>query len=164
MTAFEADNSRWRVMALLAGAAGFVALGIWLLRLDDAPAGSTVAAWAAIVFFGSCFAVGVPRAIQTGPELRIDRNGIWWNRWSDRTIPWCEITRIAVRQMRDQRFLALHLRDPSAYTSERLLGKLASINRVMGFGDIALNMQGTDRSFDELADAVRRFAPPGLFA
>jgi hypothetical protein len=162
VTPFEAKASRWRVVLLLAGALGFVALGIWLLRLDAPTAKRTLVAWAGIILFGAFFLIGLPRLFQQGVVLRIDARGVWWRQWSDQTIPWSAIDRISVDKIQRQRFACLFLSDPRAFPSATLLGKLARTNKAMGFGDIALNTSGTDQSFDAMLAAITKFAPAGL--
>jgi hypothetical protein len=162
VTPFEAKASRWRVLLLLAGALGFVAIGIWLLRLDAPTPKRTLAAWAGIIIFGVLFLIGLPRLFQQGVVLRIDARGIWWRQWSDQTIPWIAIERISVGKIQRQRFACLFLTDPRAFPSATLQGKLARTNKAMGFGGIALNISGTDQSFDAMMAAIIRFAPAGL--
>jgi hypothetical protein len=58
-----------------------------------------------------------------------------------------------------QRFLALWLQDPARHRSTHLLGRIAGANKSMGFGDIALSVSGTDRSFADLAAAFDHYAP-----
>lgn len=67
-----------------------------------------------------------------------------------------------VSDVERQRFVCLFLRDPSAFPSSTVLGRLKRANKAMGFGDIALSAIGTDRSFGDLLAAVERFAPAGL--
>lgn len=162
--AFEANASRWRMILLLAGALGFVALGIFLLTIDPPDTRRTLAGVAAIVVFGVFFLIGLSRLNDQGVDIRIDQRGIWWKRWSEETIPWSAIERISVSEIRGQRFACLFLHDPAAHRSTTFAGKLARANRAMGFGDIALTASGTDASFADLIAAIDQFAPPGLRA
>lgn len=164
MTAFEANASPWRMALLLAAMLGFVAFGIWLLRLDAPTIRRTLVAWAGIIVCGAFFLLGLPRLFQQGVVLRIDAQGIWWRHWSDQTIAWSAIERISIREIRRQRFACLFLRDPRAFPSTTWLGKRAHANKAMGFGDIALNMTGTDQSFVAMMAAITRFAPSGLLS
>jgi hypothetical protein len=164
VTPFEAKASRWRVLLLLAGALGFVAVSIWLLQLDPPTTKRTLVAWAGIILFGAFFLIGLPRLFQQGVVLRIDAHGVWWRQWSDQTIPWSAIERISVGKIQRQRFACLFLSDPQAFPSTTLQGKLARTNKAMGFGDVALNTSGTDQSFDAMMTAITQFAPTGLLA
>jgi hypothetical protein len=153
-------------MALLfAGAIGFVVLGGWIVGAFGSPPdtsfGARAAGWAAIVFFGLCGLVGGGRLFDAGTEIRVDGRGIWWRRWSDDTVPWAAIARVEMRAVRGHRFACLFLRDPGAYRATTLAGRLAGLNKAMGFGDIAITTNGTDASFGDLMAAIDRFAPPG---
>lgn len=159
MTPFEANGSRWRVILLLAGALAFVALGIVVLTIKPTDIARTIAGVAAIAVFGAFFLIGLPRLGTQDAEIRVDQRGIMWKRWSGDTIPWSAIERVTVGQISNQRFACLFLRDPGAYRSTTVAGKFAGTNKAMGFGDIALSVTGTDRSFDELMAAIERFAP-----
>lgn len=160
--AFEAHASRWRLILLLAGSLGFVALGVFLLTIDPPSTKRTLVGWAAIVVFGAFFLIGLPRLKDQGAVIRVDQRGIWWKRWSGDTIPWSAIERISVGEIRGQRFACLFLRDPRAYPSSTFVGKLAAANKAMGFGDVALTASSTDKSFADLMAAIERFAPPAL--
>lgn len=163
--AFEAYVSRWRSGLLVAGSAMFVVAGLWLIGVFGPPPSTSlkaqIAGWAGIVFFGLCGLGWSRRLFQSGLEMRIDSNGVYWRRWSDQTIPWSAIERIDMMRMRNQRFVGLFLKDPKAFPSSTILGKAAGANKAMGFGDIALTPMGSDKSFDEMAAAVERFAPKG---
>jgi hypothetical protein len=101
---------------------------------------------------------------QSGVEIRIDPIGIWSRRWSSQTIPWAAIEHITFDKIERQRFACLFLRDADAFPSKTLQGRLAGANKAMGYGDITLGTTGTDVSFQELVEAIQRFAPSGLVA
>ena len=119
---------------------------------------------AGVLLFGFALVMAV-RQIGEGsaPVIEVRAQGLYWRRWSDRTIPWAAFTRAEVKSIRRQDFLALWLRDPQAYRSTNVFERIARLNRAMGFGDIALSTQATDRRFDELVAAVEAHAPQ-LFA
>lgn len=161
--AFEAYISRWRSALLALGAFAFVAAGLWLVGAFGPPPSNRGTVWAsgwvAIVLFG-LFGLGWSRRLfQSGLEMRIDGSGVYWRRWSDQTIPWSAVERIAMNEMRNQRFVSLFLKDPKAFPSTTILGRSARFNKTLGFGDIALSPMGSDKSFDEMMAAVERFGP-----
>ena len=119
-------------------------------------------AWVGIVFFGACSLLWIRQMTRSGPVIELSSAGLRWRNWSDDLIPWSAFMRAELTQIQRQRFVSLWLRDPGAYRSTTLVGRLAGANKAMGFGDIALGSQGTDRSFDELVAAVHAHAP-GLF-
>lgn len=118
-----------------------------------------VAGWFGLVFFPLC-GLGIARQLfRTGPVMEIGPQGLMWKRWSDETIPWSAFSRAEPVTVVNQQMLSLWLIDPDAWRSTKLLGRLAGANKGMGYGDISLTMQGTDRSFREMVDAVRGHAP-----
>ncbi|OHV04925.1 STM3941 family protein [Mycobacterium talmoniae] len=168
--AFEANLSRARIALMLAGCLLFIALGLWMVgAFGEVPSTSRwspgyvqAVGWAGTVFGGFCAIVAVPRLFQSGVVMRVDTDGIYWRRWSDRVIPWSAIACISIGQMGRQRFVNLFLHDPAAYPSSGILGRVRGVNKAMGYGDIPLNITETDRSFDDLIAAIDHFAPAGL--
>jgi hypothetical protein len=142
--------------------AGCVALGIWFIaspedlvtRRYSSTAFISGVGWILAVFCGLCLAAFIRQLFRTGPVLEIDERGILWRRWSDTTIPWNAITRAEVGAVGEQKFLSLWLDEPESYPGRSTLGKLSHMNKGMGFGDLALSMQGTDQSFDRLVEVV----------
>lgn len=156
MPTFVAKPSIWRQLLLLAGALGFVVAGAWIAGLlgSDYPQGREWLGWVCMIFFGACL-VGIGlRLFESDDVLRIGPSGIWYRHWSTDTIPWHQITKVGVWEHRGQRTVLLHLVDPSRFPSTTLAGKLAAANRALTGGDIAINIIGTDRSVDELLDAI----------
>lgn len=159
-----AHVSRWKTLLLVLAGIGFVLLGIWLVRDPGMFAESGRRArdpliirgvgWLAILFFGAVGIVGVRQLFRTGPVMRVDEAGILWRRWSDRTIPWDAIVRAEAHDMMGQQFMCLWLDEPERYRPTSLLGRTARINKGMGFGDIALSLQGTDQRFDRLVAVI----------
>ncbi len=142
--------------------AGCVALGIWFIaspedlvtRRYSSTAFISGVGWILAVFCGLCLAAFIRQLFRTGPVIEIDERGILWRRWSDTTIPWNAITRAEVGAVGEQKFLSLWLDEPESYPGRSTLGKLSHMNKGMGFGDLALSMQGTDQSFDRLVEVV----------
>jgi hypothetical protein len=164
--AFVARASVLRGGLLVLLGIGMTALSAWIAFDPVAFRNPLLAAptgWVGLLFFGACTSVALRQLFRRGPVLRVDARGIFWARWSEGTIPWAAVTRVEPKGMQGQLFLALWLRDPSAYPSRSLLGRAAGMNKTLGFGDIAITTQGTDRSFEDLVDAVRAQVPQ-LFA
>ncbi|WP_367184073.1 STM3941 family protein [Sphingomonas sp.] len=176
MTAFEARNSPWRLVLLFMISLAFVFCGCILTGLIGRDWGDSLGqprldpdearpvGWVVLIFFGACSLAVIRRLTQSGVELRIGVDGIYWRRWSDQTIPWTAIERVTTGSVHGQRFACLFLRNPAAFPSTGLVGKLAAINKSIGFGDIALSTTGTDRSFQAMMAAIAAFAPAGLLA
>lgn len=158
---FIAEASPLRSMLLAAGAALFVLGCLWglgFLGPVERPM-SPLLGWSGIVFFSLCFLVAVPRILRTGPAVRIDSTGLWWRDWSDRTIPWTEVEAVWPAEIKRQKLLCLRLRHPEEYPPRGFFALTAKANRNMGFGDVAVALSGTDGTFDDMVDAVRRFRP-----
>lgn len=159
-----AHVSKGKMVLLILAAAGFVAAGIWFaIDADDIAASSRrlrdpaivqLIGWSAILLGLGGGAVMLRQLLRTGPVMEIDARGILWRRWSDAVIPWSAIVRAEPRAMYNQKFLCLWLDDPGRYPATSTLGKLSSLNKGIGFGDLALSMQGTDQSFDRLLEVV----------
>lgn len=158
--AFVARVSRWRTGLMVVGSVVFVAAGVFLVNIHD-PEEPMMPfwGWACIIFFSVAGLAWSSQLFLTEPVLEIDAQGILWRRWSDDRIPWNAIVRTEIGAVRRQEFLSLWLRDLDRYQSSRLLGKVAKGSKLMGFGDIALNLTGTDQSFESMIRAVERFAP-----
>ena len=156
---FVARASRLRLSGRLLGCLAFVAAGLWMVGAFGPPPnpGKVWAGYASILVFGLVAIMGARRLIEGGDQIVVDHQGILWTQWSDRIIPWSAIRHIDRKSVKRQHFLCLELVDPARYPPTSLLGRFAGSNRLLGFGDIAINVGGTDRSFDELVDAVERF-------
>jgi hypothetical protein len=161
---FVARPSRFRILLLILGSLGFVALGVWIAGLLGPPPrpGKEFAGWLSILFFGLCFVVGLFRLFERGDVIVVDRQGLFWRRWSDATIPWSAIRSIEPRSIRRNRFLCLWLHDHRQFPPGSWIGRAGAANRALGFGDIAITTAGTDRRFDELLAALERHAPADI--
>ncbi|TDK24952.1 hypothetical protein E2F46_07170 [Luteimonas aestuarii] len=84
--ALHLKPSRWRLLLLLAGSLGFVALGVLLVREGEA-----WVAWSCIVFFGLCALVAIVSLLPGAGGLWLDAQGFkvrslyrtWSVRWQD---------------------------------------------------------------------------------
>ena len=161
---FVARPSPWRIVLLLAGAAGFVVLGAWIAGLFGPPPrpGREWIGWAALLFFGLCGAMGVFRLFDRDDQIVVDAGGLYWKQYGAATIPWQDIGRIEARAIKRWRFLCVFLNEPGKFPAAGWAGALQGANRGLGFGDLALSTAGTDRSHAELVAAIRRHAPAEL--
>lgn len=165
MTDFVAYPSRGRIALLVLAAFGFVLIGLWMAGMfGPVPASrryspeTTVAiGWVCAVFFGACAVGWGRRLFESGEQLRIGPAGIRWARWSEQTNPWAEIRDVTVWKYRRQRAIVLHLRDPAPFPGKGMAAALVGANRRMTGGDIAISLNGTDRSFAQAIAAFARF-------
>lgn len=170
MEEFVAHNSRWRLGLIFLVAVGFVALGALLAglfgevpRLSDSsrrrlpPEALPYIGWMCITFFGCSAAVIGKRLFYVKAQLSIGEDGIVSSRWSDKLIPWSEITNVSTWSHKGQKCIVLHLKNPDRFPGSGLAGKLAHANRAIVRGDIAISLIGTDRSFNEAMSAIELF-------
>ena len=158
---FEARNSRWRLALMFLGCAAFVAIGLWMVGAfgADHPQGlmAILSGWLCTLFFAVCGVIALMRMRDADVVMRIDARGIWWKQWSDSVIPWSNISGVGIVTMHRQKMLGVALHDRSASRASTLLGRLASANEALVGYPVSLNVTGTDRSFDDLVEAVERF-------
>ena len=161
---FVARPAPFRILFIVLGAIGFVLLGAWIAGLFGPPPrpGQQWAGWLAIAFFGLCAVVSARRLFEHQDLIVVDRNGLYWRRWSQATIPWSAIEWIEPRTVRRNRFLCIHLKDRSQFPTGRLTAWGSAANRSLGYGDFAMTTLGTDRTLDELLAALRRHAPAAI--
>ena len=161
---FVARPAPFRILLLLAGAAGFVVLGFWIAGLmGPVPrAGREWVGWLSIVFFGLAFIVGIARLFDRRDQIVIDRDGLLWRQRSKSTIPWAEIRSIRTLVIKRQHLMCVELVDPGRFPPTTLMGRIGSANRMLGFGDFAVSTSGTDRTYRQLSAAIERYAPAGI--
>jgi hypothetical protein len=158
---FVARNSPLRLSLLLLAAIVFVALGLWVAGVfgPSPKPGREWFGWLAILFFGFAGVKGAQRLSDRSDQMVIDRNGIFWRQWSETTIPWSAVRSFSQRSVKGQHFVCVHLKDASMFPRSGAGAWLAGLNRGLDFGDVALNVTGTDRNFAELVAAIERYAP-----
>lgn len=144
--------SRLKMLGYLAIGAALTAGAVGMVR--DGGIALLIGAPCAAICGGATLWV-IRQMLRTGPVMEIGPEGILWRRWSDSAIPWSAFSRAWVTG----HMVSLWLKDPDAYRSNGVLGRLSPLNKAGGYGDIILLAQGLDCSFDEMADAVYRHRP-----
>lgn len=153
---FVARPSPLKLLLILAGAIALFSAGAALAGFFgplEKP-GFEWFGWFAMALFGACAAVLLLRLFDRRDQIVVDSQGISWAQWSDALIPWNAITEVFEGRTYGQRFVCLRLAHPERFPSTKLLGRFAAASKAMGYGDIALNAVGTDKSFESLRDAV----------
>jgi hypothetical protein len=175
MKEFRAYNSRWRMGLLMLAGLGFVFIGLWMAgALGEGPDPSSgsrrippelvpYVGWLCVIFFGMCTLFIARRFFDHDAQIEIGRAGIRVAQWSDATIPWSEIRRVSVWSYQSQKNIILHLHRPEAFPGRGIAAKLSRANRMLTGGDIAINLAGTDGSFDDAMDAIANFGGDALF-
>ena len=159
MPTFVARPAFGHLLMILIASLAFVFGGLWIAGLlGEVPKpGKEWVGWLSVMFFGLCAVAIFIRLFDRDDQSKISSFGIYWKQWSRDTIPWSEIDHVSVWEYKKQKSILLHLRNPERYPSTTLLGKLAKANRALTGGDIALNTQGTDKSFDDAMSAIAYF-------
>lgn len=119
--------SRTKIVFLTVGALGFVALGLWLVLLDDAfiqsfrrfndPTFVHGSGLAAVLFFGVCAVAGIRKLYDRKPGLVFSREGMLDNASSVAAgfVPWQEITGAEMLKIERTRILVVKVADPQKY-------------------------------------------------
>lgn len=119
------ELSRRKIILLGLGSCAFVAIGIWILSLDDAiiramgrnPIFIHGVGVGSVVFFGLCGIFAFVKLFDRKPGLIFDAAGIVDNASgvSAGLIPWSEIIGAKTFSMRGQKFLIIELKEPEEY-------------------------------------------------
>lgn len=164
---FEAYPSRWRLALITLAASTFVIAGMWMGgAFGSVPSsrryaeGFTFAiGWFGAAFGGLCGGIAIKRMFETGVQVQIGPRGILWATWSDRTIPWSEITDVTTWSYNRQKMIVLTLRRPDLFPGRGVAAMFAGANQKLTGGNISITLAGTDRSFEDAMSAVSRFRP-----
>lgn len=158
MERFVARPARGRLALMLVGAVLFVPAGLWVAGLFGEPPrpGREWAGWLGAVAFFLLAVFAAARLRDGSDQLVVDETGFTWRQWSDEHIPWEAVRSIDEQSVGRQIMFAVHLHDPAAHPPARLIGRIASAQRGMGRGDFWIVASGTDRSADEVREALLR--------
>lgn len=156
---FVARPSRSRLALMLLGALLFIPAGLWVAgALGEPPRpGREWAGWLGGAAFTVAALFALARLGDRSDQIVIDGAGLTWRSWSDAHIPWAAIRSVEEQRMGRQIMFAVHLEDPAAYPPTRLLGRIAGAQSGMGRGNFWIVASGTDRSAEEVRDALDRF-------
>ena len=171
MADFVAYNSNWRLALLFVLAVGFAVAGLMLVgtfgevptlleepRRSRFPSWfSLLIGWVIVFFFGSSALVIGKNFLDHKPQLYTCATGIIVVSWSDKQIPWSEVSEITTWIHKCQKAIILHLKNPDRFPGRGLAGKLSGFNRIFTGGDVAISLLGTNRNFDEAMAAMLHF-------
>ena len=156
---FLARPSAARMGCLIALSVPFILFGLFGLLHD--PTGSAgLVGVVNLLFWGSLAGLAVARLRNPKPVIRIDEEGIYSRSWSDEVIAWQDIELIEPGTVHgSMQCLVIHLHAPEKYPPSGGLGRIAGNQKKPEFGDIPLSPVGTDKSWNELKDAISRYLP-----
>jgi hypothetical protein len=157
--AFTAHPAPFRIARLAFSSLLLGLLSLWFAGAFGSPPkpGSEWIGWIGAVFCAVMGAGWVLRLRERRDQIVIDESGLTYRLYSDEHIPWSAVTAIDARRIRRQVFFSIYLDDPTAHPPSRLLGKVASAQRGFGQGDFAIVATGTDRTADEVGEALFQF-------
>lgn len=115
----EIPRNRAKGIAIMLGALSFVALGAWMVAMNETHRGipTPVIGVAGIVFFGAAFVYGVRTLRDRRPGFVVGPDG-----FEDRSsavavgfVPWTDVRELAVMRLSGQRFIAVRVANPATY-------------------------------------------------
>lgn len=158
--------SKTKLILLISGAVGFVALGVWLWSIAEYqtrynPLYMKAVAVTSAGFFGVCGIYGFVKLFDTAPGLIIDSEGIVDNSSgvSAGRIPWREIRGITVTSLKGQKFLTFEVENPQKYVERGnfLKHQLNAVNLKYFGSPIQIAANSLQIRFDELHKIVVEF-------
>lgn len=159
----EIPLSKKKLIIMLIGSIGFVAVGLWFVIKPPAInnsffGNSTVillSGIASILFFGLCAVFMAPKISDKKPGLIIDSIGITDNSSgvSAGQIFWNDIENISVIELHRQKLIMLHLINPQEYIDKQTSGfkrKVMNMNLNMYETPCIISSNTLQINFDEL--------------
>ncbi|MCL2310546.1 MAG: hypothetical protein FWC42_09835 [Proteobacteria bacterium] len=159
--------SKTKLLLLIAGACGFVALGCWMVSMDAdkiVPIASTpgvffkkaipVIGIVSIVFFGACALFALKKFADKKPGMILSPSGMLDNSngVSADFIPWSEITGFSVWEFQRQKILVVNVVDPQKWINMGgpIWRKLKYINFKLAGSPITISSNLLKVNFAEL--------------
>ena len=163
----EIPLSKSKIIMMLIGASGFVAIGLWLViappQIENSywgnPTKIAIAGYGSIIFFGLCAAFFIRKLPDTKPGFVIDDAGLLDNSGalSAGQIFWEDIENISILEMQKQKFLMLEVKSPKQYIDRQkslLKRKGMELNYKMYGTPICITANGLKVPFQELFTLV----------
>ena len=158
--------SRGKLLLLAAGAAAFVAIGIFMVT--SAKAADHIPGMAVIAFFGLCLFVAVWQLVRRTPAIIIHYSGIFYDtsgrspgflRWEE--ISGVHIASMNVGSMRKQRYLSIVVKDLDAFLTRqsRMQTKLMKMNVAFMGAPLNISASTLPISLEELLQNIQQRCP-----
>jgi hypothetical protein len=163
------ELSKKKVLLLILGSCAFVALGGWLLSLDEAIIQSQHRSpmlihgigFVAVAFFGLIGVFGIKKLFDKKPGLTFNSSGIIDNSSgvSAGLIPWSEVVGAEIFEMHKQKMLIIKVRNPQKYIERggRLKQMLNKANYKMCGSPIAVTSSALKVNFPELLSLFNQY-------
>ena len=153
--------SRKKLLLLTAGGGVFVALGFFLLQSTDIE--ERLAGIASIVFFGACALFGTLRLVRPTPAVILHSSGIFDNASALPAgfLHWDEISSVYVATIKNQRSLAIALKDVNAFLSRQsgMKSKLMKMNVNLVGAAVNIPASTLPISLEELIQQIQQKCP-----
>jgi hypothetical protein len=158
--------SKKKLFLMTVGAAAFVGLGVFFLVSPDPEFRDwdvRAAAIASIVFFGLCLAYALWRLASPSPALVIHPSGLFDNAsaLSAGFLRWDEISRIFVTQIKNQKFLAIAVKDVEGLLNRQtgVKAKLMRMNVRLAGSAVCIPANTLPVSLEELIRNIEQKCP-----
>ena len=165
------ELSKNKILLLILGSCAFVALGAWLLSLDEATIQSQRRfsnpivvhgiGLLSVIFFGACGAFGIRKLFDRKPGLVFNSSGIidHSSGVSAGLIPWSEILGAEIYEIHKQKMLIIKVRNPQKYIERggRLKQALNKANQKMCGSPIAITSNALKINFSELLSLFNQY-------
>ena len=158
--------SKKKLLLLALGAAAFVGFAIFMLLSPDPEFRDwdvRAAAIAGIVFFGLCLAYALWRLVRPTPALVIHPSGLFDNAsaLSAGFLRWDEISRIFVAQIKNQKFLAIAVKDVEGLLNRQtgVKAKLMKMNVRLAGTAVSIPANTLPISLEELIRHIQQKCP-----
>jgi hypothetical protein len=161
--------SKTKLVLLIIGSIGFVALGFWIFQTDSAwieaqrrfnnPMLVHGIGIVAMVFFGLGVVVGIRKLFDPKPGLVLSSAGMLITSGSTGLIPWDDVEGFTTHEIHRQKMLVVKLVDPEKYVRAggALRQALRRTNMNMMGSPIALSSNTLEISYDELVALCGRY-------
>jgi hypothetical protein len=167
------ELSRAKIVLALLGACVFVAIGIWMLSLDDEfiraqrrmndPTLVHLLGGVSILFFGGGGGFLVRKLFDRRPGLVLSSSGIVDNASGIAVgfIPWSDVTDFRVHEIQGQKLLVILVRDPAPYVARGSALKRAANRANLGLcgSPIVISSHALKISFAELLALFANYRP-----
>ena len=158
-------TSNTKTFLMLLCSIGFVAIGIWILRIPKTVIYESIFAniigLSSIVFFGLCGLCFASILFDRQPRLILDSTGIIdrSSTVSSGRILWSDIKSIDVTQVQDQRFLTFYVTNPQRYLQRGgfLKRQMKALNYKYYGSPVHITSNSLKISFGELTDLIFQY-------
>ena len=165
------ELSKKKIALLVILACAFVALGSWLLTLDDVFIQSQrrfnnaalvhAIGLVGVLFFGACGLFGLKKLFDAKPGLVFSRSGFLDNASgvSAGFIPWSEVIGFEILEIHRQKMLVVRVKDPEQYVERGSSFKRAlnRMNHRMCGSPIVISANTLKTSFSDLVSTFSQY-------